>query len=62
MENIYVLFHLPPAILIKAINYLLLNQALLLDIILSDVWTSLVSFFDGFNYYVIFVDHYRKYF
>ena len=27
----------------------------------SDVWTSLVSSSDGFNYYVTFVDHYTKY-
>ena len=32
-----------------------------LDVIFSDVWTSPISSFDGFNYYVIFVDHYTKY-
>ena len=32
-----------------------------LDVIFSDVWTSLVSSFDGFHYYVIFVDHFTKY-
>ena len=32
-----------------------------LDVIFSDVWTSLVSFSDGFHYYVIFVDHYTEY-
>ena len=28
-----------------------------LNVIFSDVWTSIVSSFDGFNYYVIFVNH-----
>ena len=32
-----------------------------LDIVFSDVWTLLVSSSDGFNYYVIFVDHCTKY-
>ena len=32
-----------------------------LDVIFYDVWTSLVSSYDGFNYYVIFVNHYTKY-
>ena len=32
-----------------------------LDVIFSDVWTSPISSFDGFNYYVIFVNHYTKY-
>ena len=32
-----------------------------LDVIFYDVWTSLVTYYDGFNYYVIFVDHYTKY-
>ena len=32
-----------------------------LDIIFYDVWTSPVSSFDGFHYYVIFVNHYTKY-
>ena len=32
-----------------------------LDVFFYDVWTSPVSSFDGFNYYVIFVDHYTKY-
>ena len=32
-----------------------------LEVIFFDVWTSLVSSFDGFNYYVIFVNHYTKY-
>ena len=32
-----------------------------LDVIFSDVWISPVSSSDGFNYYVIFVDHYTKY-
>ena len=32
-----------------------------IDVILFDVWTSLVSSSDGFHYYVIFVDHYTKY-
>ena len=32
-----------------------------LDVIFFDVWTSLVSSFYSFHYYVIFVDHYTKY-
>ena len=32
-----------------------------LDVIFSDVWTSPISSSDGFNYYIIFVDHYTKY-
>ena len=32
-----------------------------LDVIFSDVWTSPISFSDGFHYYVIFVDHCTKY-
>ena len=32
-----------------------------LDVIFSDVWTSPVSFYDGFHYYIIFVDHLTKY-
>ena len=32
-----------------------------LKIIFSDVWASPVASFDGFHYYVIFVDHYIKY-
>ena len=32
-----------------------------LEIIFSNVWTFLVASFDGFRYYVIFVDHYTKY-
>ena len=32
-----------------------------LDVIFSNVWTSPMSFSDGFHYYVIFVDHYTKY-
>ena len=32
-----------------------------LEIIFSDVWTSLVASCDGFHSYVIFVDHYTKY-
>ena len=32
-----------------------------INVIFSDVWTSPVSSFDGFNYYVIFVDNYTKY-
>ena len=32
-----------------------------LDVIFSDVWTSHVSFSNGFHYYVIFVDHFTKY-
>ena len=32
-----------------------------LDVIFSNVLTSHVSFFYGFNYYVIFVDHCTKY-
>ena len=32
-----------------------------LNIIFSNVWTSLVSSSDGFHYYVIFADHYTKY-
>ena len=33
-----------------------------LDVIFSNVSTSPISSFDGFHYYVIFVDHYTKYF
>ena len=32
-----------------------------LDVIFSDLLTSPISSSDGFNYYVIFVDHYTKY-
>jgi hypothetical protein len=32
-----------------------------LELIFSDVWTSPLSSFDGFKYYVIFVDHFTKY-
>jgi transposase InsO family protein len=32
-----------------------------LQIIFSDVWTSLIMSYDGFKYYVIFVDHFTKY-
>ena len=31
------------------------------DVIFSDVWTSLISSYDGFHYYVIFVGHFTKY-
>jgi len=32
-----------------------------LELIFSDVWTSPLSFVNGFKYYVIFVDHFTKY-
>ena len=32
-----------------------------LDVIFYNVWTSLISSSNGFNYYVIFVYHYTKY-
>ena len=32
-----------------------------LNVIFSNVWTSPVSSYDGFHYYVIFVDHFIKY-
>lgn len=32
-----------------------------LELIYSDVWTSLILSFDGYKYYVIFVDHFTKY-
>ena len=32
-----------------------------LDVIFFYVWTSPVSFSNGFHYYVIFVDHFTKY-
>ena len=32
-----------------------------LELLFSDVWTSSVSSVDGFQYYVIFVDHYTRY-
>ena len=32
-----------------------------LELLFSDVWTSHVSYVDGFQYYVIFVDHYTRY-
>ena len=32
-----------------------------LDVIFFDVWTSSVSSFGGFHYYIIFVDHFTKY-
>lgn len=32
-----------------------------LDIVYSDVWTSPLYSFDGFKYYIIFVDHFTKY-
>ena len=32
-----------------------------LDVIFSDVWTSPISSSDDFHYYVIFVNHYKKY-
>ena len=38
-----------------------ITSSSLLNVIFSDVWTSPISSFDGFNYYVIFVDHYTKY-
>ena len=64
-RTIYAHFFVPPTILIKAISYLLQNQALPLPLLLmsffSDVCTSPVPSSDGFNYYVIFVDHYSKY-
>ena len=58
-------FLVPHAILIKDKSYLLQNQALPLPLLLMsffyDVWTSPIFSFGGFNYYVIFVDHYTKY-
>ena len=38
-----------------------ITSSSLLDVIFSDVWTSLVSSFNDFHYYVIFVDHFTKY-
>ena len=32
-----------------------------LELLFSDVWTSPISSIDGFQYYVIFVDHYTRY-
>ncbi|KAL4565872.1 hypothetical protein LXL04_029978 [Taraxacum kok-saghyz] len=32
-----------------------------LQLIFSDVWSSPVTSFDGFKYYIIFVDHFTKY-
>lgn len=32
-----------------------------LDVLYSDVWTSPTLFYDGYKYYLIFVDHYSKY-
>ena len=32
-----------------------------LEIVFSDVWTSLIMFIDNFKYYVIFIDHFTKY-
>ena len=32
-----------------------------LELLFSDVWTSHVSSIDGFQYYIIFVDHYTWY-
>ena len=55
--NIYVPFLIPPAILIKP----QVTFCSSLDIIFFYVWTSLVSSSDGFNYCVIFVNHYTKY-
>ena len=63
--TIYAHFLVPSIILIKATSYLLKNQALPLlsplDVIFSDVWSSPISSSNGFNYYVIFVDHCTKY-
>ena len=64
-RNIYVPFLVPLAILIKATSYLFAKSSITssspLDVIFSNVWISPVSSSDGFNYYVIFVDHYTKY-
>lgn len=32
-----------------------------LDYIYTDIWTSHVLSFDGYKYYLIFIDHYTKY-
>ncbi|KAJ9550636.1 hypothetical protein OSB04_014681 [Centaurea solstitialis] len=32
-----------------------------LDLLFSDVWCSLVTSYDNYKYYIIFVDHYTKY-
>ena len=32
-----------------------------LQIIFSNVWTSLIISYDGFKYYLIFVNHFIKY-
>ena len=32
-----------------------------LDLIYTDVWTSPTYSFDGYKYYVLFVDHYTRY-
>jgi len=39
----------------------LLRLLLLLDLIFSDVWCSLIISFDNYKYYIIFVYHYTKY-
>ena len=38
-----------------------LTSSHLLELLFYDVWTSPVSSVDGFQYYVIFVDHYTRY-
>lgn len=49
---------------IKVINpfyHSTLNSRAPLEIVYTDLWTSLVHSLDGFKYYVIFVDHFTKY-
>ena len=65
LRTVYVPFFSPLIILIKATSYLLLNESLPFPLLLIsfffNVWTSPISSSDGFNSYVIFVDHYTKY-
>ena len=61
-KTIYVPSLVTPTILIKAtIAKSSITSSSPLDVVFSDVWTSPVSSYDGFHYYVIFVDHITKY-
>ena len=38
-----------------------ITSAYPLDLIYSDIWSSLVPSLDDFKYYIIFIDHFKKY-